>query len=99
MVVVSWGLVLGAGNTQVPHCPMQSCSSGGQQCLGLCDLSMVVLLYSLPVPLPVLFLLGIKTWLNYTEWYTVSFEKVIKQKKTSRGKNLDNTPHCPFHVN
>lgn len=60
MVVVLWSLVLGAGNTQVPHCPMQSCSPGGQQHSGLCDLSMVVLLYSLPLLLPVLFLLGIK---------------------------------------
>lgn len=78
MMVALWALILDLGKTLVLLYPMQSCSSGHQQCLGLCDLSMVAVLYSFPLPLLVLFPTDPKAW-----WCTISFEKVIEQKSIS----------------
>lgn len=72
---------MGSGGTQVLLCALQRCS-GTQWCWGLCDLSMVALLY-FAIACPSLISSRPKDVVGFTVGCRVSFEKVVKQKNVS----------------
>lgn len=93
---------MGSGKTQVLLCPLQCCS-GAQWCWGLCDLSMVALLY-FAIACPSIVSSRPKDMLRLhsgAHSFVGEGEKAKEHfcsRGSPRGKNLESTLHSPFQV-